>query len=65
MFSLIALSDGSEAAAPEVTDFDLLPVDCEEEEEEDNPYDGRLVQSYRANKCLLKVVIRDASRLMS
>ncbi|XP_007555030.1 SUN domain-containing ossification factor isoform X2 [Poecilia formosa] len=31
-------SDGSEAAAPEVTDFDLLPVDCEEEEK-DNPYD--------------------------
>ncbi|XP_054889103.1 SUN domain-containing ossification factor-like isoform X2 [Poeciliopsis prolifica] len=35
-------SDGSEAAAPEVTDLDLLPVDCEEEEEEeDNPYDDR------------------------
>ncbi|XP_027875351.1 SUN domain-containing ossification factor isoform X3 [Xiphophorus couchianus] len=32
-------SDGSETAAPEITDFDLLPVDCEEEEEEDNPYD--------------------------
>lgn len=37
LFHLFALRDGSEAAAPESADFDSLPADCAEEE--NNPYD--------------------------
>lgn len=38
LFYFSALDDASDVAAPEVSDSDLPPAHCEEEE--NNPYDG-------------------------